>query len=147
MTYNELYLLVYGDNQSVDIYYTDVHPDNDPRCMEYEVAHNLDLDLYVKITPASGSHYEIIDKISAAQLLNCDGLCTIPKVAATIRPDYTVWYDRTTRKESRTEKTATGGVKRFEDGKLVYHGEGKEIIYSIYHGIGTNEKDNTGKSS
>lgn len=43
--------------------------DGKPWGMEVEVGHNLTKDVWVKITPASGSHLEIIDKATTDELM------------------------------------------------------------------------------
>ncbi len=50
--------------------------DGKPWGMEIEVAYNITRDKWVKITPASGSHYELITKEKADELMK-NGFVTI----------------------------------------------------------------------
>ena len=61
-----------GENDyDVDIYQTTHRPyirDGKPYGKEIEIAHNLTLDVYVHITPGTGSRYQIISKEKAKEL-------------------------------------------------------------------------------
>lgn len=66
------YHLVCNNQDDVVIYETTHHPyvlDGKPYGMLIEVAHNRTQDKWVKITPASGSHRELIDEATAKDLL------------------------------------------------------------------------------
>lgn len=59
-------------NYDVECYRTVHHSstqDGIPWGMEFEVAHNKEKDIFIRITPGSGSHRDIITKEEADQLL------------------------------------------------------------------------------
>jgi hypothetical protein len=63
---------VWYNNDEVVIYETTHHPyiqDGKPYGMVIQVAHNKTQNVYVKITPASGSHHEIVSEEYAKELM------------------------------------------------------------------------------